>query len=474
MLAILVTHPIQYHVPLWQMLAADGRVPFEVWYLSEHATRPTRDREFQQDFAWDLDMLKGYPHRFLITSAGAGPNAPFRTWVFESLSALFSENKVEVLWVQGWQVAAYWQAVWAAHKAGVQVWLRGESNALREQGGTTRRRDDKTTGGRGQSEKVGGQLRKPSRASSLVVSGRKWAKRALLNQLFRRVDHFLCIGTANRELYRQYGVPEAQLHMAMYAVDNDRFRDQAEALRGQRSEIRGQWGIPENAFCVLFCGKFIPKKRPLDLVKAARLLITDNSITDNRLRNLHLLFVGSGELGAELRASCNVVFDAEQGQPDYKTTGQQDQSAVRSPWSVVRGPSSPNPINREPITDNQKPRASFAGFLNQTEVSRAYVAADVLVLPSDYGETWGLVVNEAMASGLPCIISDRCGCAPDLGTYNGNYVYRCGDTEQLTEQMVDLALKPKSSVSNPPSLETTVEVVQVLYSSNCAAIRTSL
>ncbi len=87
------------------------------------------------------------------------------------------------------------------------------------------------------------------------------------------------------------------------------------------------------------------------------------------------------------------------------------------------------PDNREQITDNQKPRASFAGFLNQTQVSNAYVAADCLVLPSDYDETWGLVVNEAMASGLPCIISDRCGCAPDLGNAGGNAVFSFGNIQ---------------------------------------------
>ena len=57
---------------------------------------------------------------------------------------------------------------------------------------------------------------------------------------------------------------------------------------------------------------------------------------------------------------------------------------------------------------------SFTGFLNQTEISKAYIAADCLVLPSESTETWGLVVNEAMASNLPCIASDACGCAEDL------------------------------------------------------------
>ena len=56
----------------------------------------------------------------------------------------------------------------------------------------------------------------------------------------------------------------------------------------------------------------------------------------------------------------------------------------------------------------------FTGFLNQSQITKAYVASDALVLPSDGGETWGLVVNEAMACARPCIVSDRVGCGPDL------------------------------------------------------------
>ena len=46
-------------------------------------------------------------------------------------------------------------------------------------------------------------------------------------------------------------------------------------------------------------------------------------------------------------------------------------------------------------------------------MGRVYAAADCLVLPSDI-ESWGLVVNEAMATGLPAVVADRVGCAPDL------------------------------------------------------------
>jgi glycosyltransferase involved in cell wall biosynthesis len=59
-------------------------------------------------------------------------------------------------------------------------------------------------------------------------------------------------------------------------------------------------------------------------------------------------------------------------------------------------------------------RARFIGFRNQTQLSPYYHAADLLILPSLEGETWGLVVNEALHHGLPCVVSDAVGCAPDL------------------------------------------------------------
>src|SRR5262249_8389349 len=59
-------------------------------------------------------------------------------------------------------------------------------------------------------------------------------------------------------------------------------------------------------------------------------------------------------------------------------------------------------------------RSVFLGFQNQTKLSRYYHAADLMTLPSRYSETWGLVVNEALQHGLPCVVSDRVGSAPDL------------------------------------------------------------
>jgi glycosyltransferase involved in cell wall biosynthesis len=171
----------------------------------------------------------------------------------------------------------------------------------------------------------------------------------------------LSIGERNRAFYLNYGYPDARIFAAPYFVDNDRFAAEAMRLKPERAALRARWGIPEDALCLLFAGKLEPKKRPLDLLNA----LGDAAAGGARV---HGLIVGSGELAEAAQA-----LAAER---------------------------------RLPVT--------FAGFLNQSQIPEAYAAADALVLPSDYGETWGLVVNEGMVSGLPAIVSERVGCAHDL------------------------------------------------------------
>jgi len=399
-LAILTTHPIQYQVPIWQALAKDGRVPFEVWYLTDFGTQPSLDRQFGRTFSWDIDTLAGYPHRFIPTAEGANPASFWKCRLRERLRDRLRQSGAKALWIQGWQVAAYWQAVWEAKAAGVELWLRAESNDL----------------------------------APNVPPWKRLLKQFALGRMLGRVDRFLCIGAANKRLYQRFGVPDSRFYSAPYAVDNERFARQGLALRPGRMELRRQWGIGDGAFCVLFCGKFMKKKRPLDLVEAARSLISDG-----RLPNIQLLFAGSGELERELRRACHVVFDAE-------AEGSYDSASL-----VPSG--SPDAL----------PPASFTGFLNQTEISRAYVAADCLVLPSDHGETWGLVVNEALASGLPCLVSEACGCAEDLAS--DRFSFPMGNPGALADKLVRLHSKPSSGSKQVlPSVDESVIAISRAYS----------
>jgi glycosyltransferase involved in cell wall biosynthesis len=208
-------------------------------------------------------------------------------------------------------------------------------------------------------------LRRMSRIKELI-------KRPLLNSFFQRVAVFLTIGKANRRFYQSYGIPESKLVNSPYCVDNNRFSEAARILRSQRNEIRYGWGIPRDAVCFLFSGKLIDKKHPLDVLQAFDILPRASSNSAVK-RPIHLLIVGDGAL----RGSC-------------------EEKALK----ILR--------------DDGSRTVTFTGFLNQSEMPRAYVASDCLVLPSNAGETWGLVVNEAMACGLPAILSDQVGCGADL------------------------------------------------------------
>jgi len=79
----------------------------------------------------------------------------------------------------------------------------------------------------------------------------------------------------------------------------------------------------------------------------------------------------------------------------------------------------------------------FAGSKTQNEVSITLAESDCLVLPS-LSEPWGLVANEALCTGLPIIVSDRCGCALDLATGETGWTFKAEDTAELAERMQEV------------------------------------
>jgi glycosyltransferase involved in cell wall biosynthesis len=225
------------------------------------------------------------------------------------------------------------------------------------------------------------------RGESSGLRRRPWWTRAIHRRLLARFAACLAIGRANLRFYRDNGVPPERLFLAPYFIDEGRFRNAADRLAPEREEIRREWGLSSGDVCFLFAGKLIAKKRIADLISAS-------AIAGRSRSSARVLVVGDGE---------------------QATSARELAERLRAP-------------------------VAFAGFLNQTEISRAYVAADCLVLPSDYGETWGLVVNEAMVHGLPAIVSDRVGCGPDL-VEDGvtGRVFPFGDVDALARAIVEIA-----------------------------------
>lgn len=222
--------------------------------------------------------------------------------------------------------------------------------------------------------------------------------RWVYHRLFRGVAIGLPVGIANARWYHSHGMGDSRLISSPHLVDNDLFARQADQHRQQRKELRARWGIPEHAYCFLFAGKLQDKKRPFDLLAAMEQFVAQDG--DAASPGVHLLIVGSGHLEQECRRR---------------------------------------------VAESQLP-VSFGGFLNQSEIAAAYAATDCLVLPSDHGETWGLVVNEAMACGLPAVVSDLVGCAEDLvieGTTGLRFA--CGDIQGLSACLRTMANDPAGS-----------------------------
>lgn len=213
------------------------------------------------------------------------------------------------------------------------------------------------------------------------------AKYPLYRALLPRVAH-LYVGRLNRVYLEHYGVPAQRLFFAPHCVDNAFFRAGSARARasGEAVRLRDALGIPRDAFVVAAVGKLLPNKRVRDLVAACAAAAATHPDA-----NVYGLVVGDGPERASLEAqaaSCG--------------------------------------------------RMRFAGFRNQTELPAVYAAADAVVLGSE-SETWGLVVNEAMACGLPAIVSTGVGCAPDLiDEERTGLVYPTGDVNALARALLRL------------------------------------
>ncbi len=189
------------------------------------------------------------------------------------------------------------------------------------------------------------------------------ARDAGLRSLYRRCERLLYIGERSRSHFQRLGVSDDKLVFSPYCIDASSFETD-EAARGRlRSPTRELLGIGPQQNAILFSGKLSSRKGPDLLLRAVK------AIEPGLRAKITVIFLGNGEMKQALARLAQA----------------------------------------EPCVN-----VVFAGFKNQSELSPYYHAADMLVLPSRHSETWGLVVNEALHHGLPCVVSSVVGCGSDL------------------------------------------------------------
>jgi glycosyltransferase involved in cell wall biosynthesis len=191
-----------------------------------------------------------------------------------------------------------------------------------------------------------------------TMRGPRWRlKEAVLRQVFAWPSAVLYVGQANRAYYEAFGVTPDRLYHCPHSIDVARFAEPAELYQREARVWRQQLGIADDDFVLLFAGKLERKKRPIELMR----VVLEHG-------GLVLILVGNGELEGEVQA----------------------------------------------LAAAHPTRFRVLPFQNQSRMPVVYRLGDIFVLPSGWGETWGLAVNEALACGRPVLVSDRVGCAGEV------------------------------------------------------------
>jgi glycosyltransferase involved in cell wall biosynthesis len=381
-LTAVLTHPIQYYAPWFRRIHAHAP---DLALTVVYATRPTASQQgvgFDHEFEWDVPLTEGY-RSVTVREAHAADridSADFTGLDVPGIGAAIEATKPDVVLVAGWYSKTLVRALFACRRLRVPVLYRGDTHL--------------------ESGPYG--WRRPL-----------WAAKTWL--MLRMFDGYLSPGARVDRYLDAFGIPAHRVFRVPHAVDNDWFARSSAAFQqpASRAAARRAAGIDPDAFVVLFAGKLVDRKRPLDVIRAAARTTPRAAV----------LVAGAGALENAMRAE-----------------------AARLGVDLT-----------------------LLGFLNQTEMGRAYAIADCLALPSDRSETWGLVVNEALATGLPVVVSDAVGCAPDLvRDRDTGRLHRLGDVVQLAASL-DAARR-----NMPPTDDVRARCRAVVRDSNVATMTAGL
>jgi 1,2-diacylglycerol 3-alpha-glucosyltransferase len=223
--------------------------------------------------------------------------------------------------------------------------------------------------------------------SSRQDEPRTWWKEAIKRRIVGLYSAALVGGQRHVEYLVELGMPRERVFTGYDVVDNDYFGRRTAEIRNAKFELRNKHGLPENYF--LASARFIEKKNLPKLAGAYaeyRRQSGENAMWD-------LMLLGDGPLRETL--------------------------------------------NTQLSTLNLNEHVHLPGFKQYDELPVYYALANAFVHASTT-EQWGLVVNEAIASGLPVIVSNRCGCAPELVNGNG-FTFDPTNEHELTARLLEMA-----------------------------------
>ncbi len=347
--AIVVSHPIQYYVPLYRRLAARDDLEPKVFFTWHAGQSPQHDPGFARDVAWDIPLTDEYEYELVPNVARRAGSDHFLGLRNPQLCTRVLEWKPDAVHITGYAYASHLHGMWKFHRAGIPILFRGDSHLLDQ-----------------------------------PMDWRWQLKKTLLQCVYGWTAACLYVGQNNYEYYVRIGVPKHKLFYCPHSIEVGRFAEPHQELEAQAKQWRRELGIPDSARVIVYAGKFEARKQPIQLMSATR------TMSDN---NVMLVMIGNGPLEEE-------IF----------TIARQNPSRFR-----------------------------VLPFQNQTRMPVAYRLGDIVTLPSAYGETWGLGMNEAIACGRRVLVSDKVGGAPDVVTSPADgAIFASGDWSDFRTKLTTL------------------------------------
>jgi glycosyltransferase involved in cell wall biosynthesis len=257
-LAALISHPIQYIVPLLQRLASRPEVDLTVFYMSEVGLKPAVVEGLGETFVWDIPLLEGYRYRFLRNFSPhphrQRPTAKLNLGIATELLL----GRFDALYLHGYVAATEMLAFGCAKALRMPILFHGDtvldSNSPRP----------------------------------------AWLRENFRRQFTANIDAALAMSGRARAFYQHYGVPEERIFWSPLAVDNERWMQEARARQGDREAALQELGLDPSLPTLLHVSLMRPVKRPKDLLLAFEQLKTP----------ANLVMVGGGPLFEELQTYC--------------------------------------------------------------------------------------------------------------------------------------------------------------------------
>ena len=347
-LAILVTHPIQYFVPIFKLLGSKDFLDCKVFFGCKQGLENSFDKDFGISFRWDVNLLDGYKNIFINSkSIESLKGFSGMYYAFKAYKKI-NEYKPDHILIFSYSPIFILFSTLLLSNHRYSLFLRAETSDIAAE---------------------------RSKIKSFI-------RNIFLKNYYKNFSHFFPIGTNSENHYLSKGIVKNKLSKVLYSVDFEYFQNQFKYWSPKRDFLREELCIPSDDHVIIFSGKIAIQKNPMIIVEALKLL--QKETTDK----IWILVVGDGNLK-------NVFQDS-----------------------------------LKKILNN---RVIFTGFTPQSLIGKYYTISDSLILPSSTGETWGLVVNEAIQFGKRIIISNKVGSSNDLFFDNDiGYVFKSNDAYDLS------------------------------------------